>query len=112
MVPRSIEFFQVSTDHTRMDHQISTLSKNRGESGSLEVTVEFLKSKTDSFEKQQNLVRANIDVLNRKLDRTNEKVTQLASSIDDSDNKIGQIKSISSSTWSPWSEWSECSGKI
>lgn len=94
-----------------MDQRITSISKGRGDSASLEGTVQALKSKSESFEKQQNLVRANIDVLNRKLDRTNEKVTSLASAID-SGNTIGQISSISSSTWSEWSQWSECSGKI
>ena len=94
-----------------MDQRITSISKGRGDSVSLEGTVQALKSKSESFEKQQNLVRANIDVLNRKLDRTNEKVTSLASAID-SGNSIGQISSISSSTWSEWSQWSECSGTI
>lgn len=50
-------------------------------------------------------MRANIEVINRKLDRTNTKITGLANTLD----TIAGHQPTSEEGWTQWNEWSQCS---
>mgnify|MGYP000378459231 CR=1 FL=1 len=53
-------------------------------------------------------MRANIEVINRKLDRTNTKITSLASAVDGLAGESPGPRN-SGSGWSAWNAWSDCS---